>query len=213
MHNNIYLQLNKYKQLASTTIGSEQWRRWGAGQGRGRLVVGLLRGAVVGGVVAGLVRNGLAWRDLRAVLRWRGFRAAGWGRGGACTPWRGSCAAGWRRGGTCAPRWGGAVARFSRGGLALKSGLHAVLGRRRNSVTARLAHRDRVVAADLRVAKGGGGGHGLRVATWRRRGLARLEGWDMGVGIMWWRGGGVEDLACGVKRVSVTLVKKGRKKE
>ena len=49
--------------------------------------------------------------------------------------------------------------------------------------------RDRVVAADLPVAKGGGGGHGLRVATWRRRGLTRLEGWDMGVGIMWWRGG------------------------
>ncbi len=43
-------------------------------------------------------------------------------------------------------------------------------------------------------------------------GLARLEGRDMGVGIMWWRGGGVEDPACGVKRVSVTLVKKGTKK-
>ncbi len=37
-----------------------------------------------------------------------------------------------------------------------------MLGRRRSSVTASLAHRDRVVAADLRVAKGGGGGHDLR---------------------------------------------------
>ncbi len=26
---------------------------------------------------------------------------------------------------------------------------------------------------------------------WRWRGLARLEGQDMGVGIMWWRGGGL----------------------
>jgi len=112
------------------------------------------------------------------------------------------------------PRWGGAMARFSRGGLASKSGLHAVLGRRQSSVTASLAHRDRVVAADLHVAKGGGGGHDLRAARRRwRRGLARLEGRDMGVGIMWWRGGGVEDPACGVKRVSVTLVKKGTKKK
>src|SRR6266702_3786597 len=126
MHNNIYLQLNKYKQLASTTIGSEQWRRWGAGRGRGGLVVGLLRGAVVGGVAAGLLRNGLAWRDLRAVLRWRGFRAAGWGRGGACTPWR-----------------------------------------------------------------------GLRAARRRRWGLARLEGRDMGIGIMWWRGGGLRSRRVG----------------
>ena len=85
-----------------------------------------------------------------------------------------------------------------------------MLGRRRSSVTASLAHRDRVVAADLHVAKGGGGGHDLRAA--RRWGLARLEGRDIGVGIMWWRGGGVEDPACGVKRVSVTLVKKGTKK-
>src|SRR6266702_7276777 len=99
MHNNIYLQLNKYKQLASTTIGSEQWRRCGAGRGRGGLVVGLLRGTVVGGVAAGLVHNGLAWQDLCAVLRWRGFRAAGWGHGGACTLWRGSCGGGWGGGG------------------------------------------------------------------------------------------------------------------
>src|SRR6266581_370285 len=96
------------------------------------------------------------------------------------------------------------VARFSWGGLASKSGLHSVLGQRQSSVTASLAHRDRVVPADLRVAKGGGGGHDLRAA--RRRGLARLEGRDMGVGIMWWRGGGVEDPACGVKRLSVTVV-------
>ena len=103
-----------------------------------------------------------------------------------------------RRGGTCVPRWGGAVARFSRGGLASKSGLHAVLGRRRSSVTASLAHRDRVVAADLRVAKGGGGGHDLRAARRRwRRGLARLEGRDMGVGIMWWRGGGLRSRRVG----------------
>src|SRR6266702_4779135 len=128
------------------------------------------------------------------------------------------CRGGWRRGGALVQRVGVAglercveVARFSRGGLGSKSGLHAVLGRRQSSVTASLAHRDRVVAADLRVAKGGGGGHDLRAA--RRRGLARLEGRDMGVGIMWWRGGGVEDPACGVKRVCVTLVKKGTKKK
>ena len=58
-------------------------------------------------------------------------------------------------GGTCVLHWGGAVARFSRGGLAPKLGMHAVLGRRRSSVTASLACRDRVVAADLCVAKGG----------------------------------------------------------
>jgi len=80
-----------------------------------------------------------------------------------------------RRGGARVRRVG-AVARFLRGGLAPKSGMHAVLGRRQSSVAASLAHRDRVVAADLRVAKGGGGGHGLRAA--RRRGLARLERWS-----------------------------------
>src|SRR6266702_4038926 len=151
----------------------------------------------VGGGAFAWRRGG--WRRGGARAQRVGGAGEGWGGlwwgfcggGGGLAPWRGSCAAGWRRGGTCAPRWGGAVARFSRGGLALKSGLHAVLGQRRNSVAARLAHRDRVVAADLRVAKGGGGGHDLRVATWRRRGLARLEGWDMGVGIMWWRGGGL----------------------
>src|SRR6266702_2468227 len=44
---------------------------------------------------------------------------------------------------------GWCVARCSWGGLALKSGLHAVLGRRRSSVVVSLAHRDRVVPADL----------------------------------------------------------------
>ncbi len=66
-------------------------------------------------------------------------------------------------GGTCVLHWGGTVVRFSQGGLALKSGLHAVLGQHWSSVTASLAHRDRVVAVDLRVAKGGGRGHDLRV--------------------------------------------------
>ncbi len=42
-------------------------------------------------------------------------------------------------------------------------------------------------------------------------GLARLEGQSTGVGIMWWRGG-FEDPGCGIKRVSVTLVRKGMKK-
>ena len=144
-----------------------------------------------------------------------------------------------RRGRTCMPRWGGAMARFSRGGLASKSGLHAVLGRRQSSVTASLAHRDRVVPADLRVAKGGGGGHGLRAA--RRRGLARLEGWSekerkkkkrnkhnftcvpangamaaaglAGLrGEARWRGGGFENPACGEKR-SLQWSEKKRKKE
>src|SRR6266702_2495770 len=115
--------------------------------------------------------------------------------GGGVFAWRHG---GWRRGGARAQRVGMAgharcveVARFSRGGLGSKSGLHAVLGRRRSSVAASLAHRDRVVPADLRMAKGGGGGHGLRAARRRRWGLARLEGRDMGIGIMWGGGGGV----------------------
>jgi len=66
-------------------------------------------------------------------------------------------------GGTCVLHWGGAVARFSRGGLASKLGLHTVLGWRWSSVMVSLAHHDRVVAVDLRVAKGGGRGHDLRV--------------------------------------------------
>ena len=67
------------------------------------------------------------------------------------------------RGGTCAPRWGEAVARFSWGRLALKLGLHTMLGQHQSSVTASLAHHDRVVAADLHVAKGGGRRHDLHV--------------------------------------------------
>src|SRR6266702_5096710 len=86
---------------------------------------------------------------------------------------------------------GWCMARFSQGRLALKSGLHAVLGWRRSSVVVSLAHRDRVVPADLRVVKGGGGGHGCHLARRWWWGLARLEGWDMGIGIMWWRGRGL----------------------
>ncbi len=91
------------------------------------------------------------------------------------------------------------MARFSRGGLALWWGLHAVAGWRHSRARVRwvgavvglarhgevfvrrvgvvvgLARRDKVVATDLRVAKGGGGGYGLRAAR-RRQGLARLEG-------------------------------------
>jgi len=114
-------------------------------------VVRLLRGTVAGGIVAGLVCNGLAWWDLSTVLRWQGFRTAvGVVEGLACC------------GRTCAPHWGGAMVRFSWGRLVSKSGLHAMLGRHRSSVTVSLAHCDRVVAVDLRVAKGGGGGHDLR---------------------------------------------------
>ena len=84
------------------------------------------------------------------------------------------------------------MARFSQGGLASKLGLHTMLGWHQSSVTASLVHCDRMVAVDLRVAKGGGGGHNLHVARQRwQQGLARLEGRDMGVGIMWWRGGGL----------------------
>ena len=64
-------------------------------------------------------------------------------------------------GGTCVLRWGGAMARFSWGGLASKSGLHAMLGWCQSRVTASLVHCDRVVAVDLCMAKGGGGGHDL----------------------------------------------------
>ncbi len=51
--------------------------------------------------------------------------------------------------------------RFSWGRLASKSGLHAMLGQHWSSVTVSLVHCDRVVAADLHVVKGGGGGHDL----------------------------------------------------
>src|SRR6266702_3038992 len=152
-----------------------------------------------------------------------GCRARSRRVGGGAFAWR---RGGWRRGGARAQRVGGAglarcvevarfsrggwgawrglraalgwrVARFSRGRLASTSGLHAMLGQRRSSVTASLAHRDRVVPADLRVAKGGGGGHGLRAARRWRWGLARLEGRDMGIGIMWWRGGGLRSRRVG----------------
>src|SRR6266702_8884681 len=92
---------------------------------------------------------------------------------------------------TCVTHWGGAVARFLQGGLALKLGLHTVLGWHRSSVTVSLVHCDRMVAADFRVVKGGGRGHDLHVVRWQWQwGLVRLEGQDMGVGIMWWRGRG-----------------------
>ncbi len=97
-------------------------------------------------------------------------------------------------GGTCVPCWGGTLVRFSWGGLASKLGLHAMLGQHWSSVTASLAHHDRVVAVDLHVAKGGGGGHDLCVG-----GVVERQGFD--------------DPACGVKRVSVTLVRKGMKKK
>src|SRR6266702_3747216 len=112
-----------------------------------------------------------------------------WRVGGGAFAWR---RGGWRRGGACAQRVGVAglarcveVARFSRGGLGSWWGLHVV---------ASLAHRDRVVPADLRVAKGGGGGHGLCAARQRWWGL---EGRDMGIGIMWWRGGGLRSRRVG----------------
>ena len=98
---------------------------------------------------------------------------------------------GWGHGGACV-RQVGTVVRFSWGRLASKLGLHAMLGWCQSSVTVSLVHCDRVVAVDLHVAKGGGGGHNLHAARqWWWQGLARLEGQDMGVGIMWWRGGGL----------------------
>ena len=90
------------------------------------------------------------------------------------------------------------MARFSQGRLALKSGLHAVLRQLQSSVMASLAHCDRMVAVDLHMAKGGGRGHDLQAVRWQwQQGLARLEGWDMGVGIMWWRGRGLRTWCVG----------------
>ncbi len=89
--------------------------------------------------------------------------------------WQGFRVVGWHCGGACMPWQGLCEAGWCHG--------------KQSSVTVSLACRDRVVAVDLHVAKGGGGGHGLHVARWQ--GLARLEGWDMRVGIMWWRGGGL----------------------
>ncbi len=74
------------------------------------------------------------------------------------------------------------MVRFLWGGLALKSGLHAVLGWHQSSVTASLAHRDRVVAADLCVAKGGGRGHNLCVGGGGRD-LQGLRGRIWGLGL------------------------------
>jgi len=55
-----------------------------------------------------------------------------------------------------------------------------------------------MVAVDLHVVKGGGRGHDLRAVRWQWQwGLARLEGQDMGVGIMWWRGGGLRTQCVG----------------
>src|SRR6266702_1388242 len=59
-----------------------------------------------------------------------------------CTWWVGVVVGFTCCGGTCEPHWSGAVARFSQGGLALKSGLHAVLGWHWSSVMASLAHHD-----------------------------------------------------------------------
>ena len=88
------------------------------------------------------------------------------------------------------------MVRFSQGGLVLKLGLHAMLGWHWSSVMARLVHCDRVVAADLHIVKGGGRGHSLCVVMWQW-GLARLEGQDMGIGIMWWRGRGLRSWCVG----------------
>src|SRR6266571_5095276 len=153
--------------------------------------------------VAGLARCVEVARFSRGGLgSWWGLHAVAGLVCGGLAPWRDLRAAlGWR------------VARFSRGGLASKSGLHAVLGRRRSSVAASLAHRDRVVPADLRVAKGGGGGHGLRAARRRRWGLARLEGRDMGIGIMWWRGGGLRSRRVGERGSLQHWSEKKRKEE
>ncbi len=114
-------------------------------------------------------------------------------------PWQGFCVVLWWGGvavrlmcsGACVQRVGiaglarrgrahvwqvGTMARFSQGGLVPKLGMHAMLGWCRSSVAASLARCDRVVAADLRVAKGGGGGHGLHAV--RQWGLVRLEEWS-----------------------------------
>ncbi len=72
-----------------------------------------------------------------------------------------------------------------------------MLGQHQSSVMASLAHHDKVVPVDLHVAKGGGGGHSLHAARQWQWGLARLEGWDMGIGIMWWRGRGLRSQCMG----------------
>src|SRR6266702_7786018 len=152
--------------------GAFAWRRGGWRRGGARAqqvgVAGLVRCVEVARFLCG--RLGLWW-GLHAV--------AGLVCGGL-VPWQDLRATlGWH------------VVRFSWGRLASKSGLHAMLGRRRSSVMVSLAHRDRVVPADLHMAKGGGGGHSLWAARRRWGGLARLKGQDMGIGIMWWRGGGL----------------------
>ncbi len=112
--------------------------------------------------MAGLARCVEVVRFSRGGLgSWWGLHAVAGLMCGGLAPWQDLRAAlGWH------------VVRFLWGGLASKSGLHAVLGWCRSSVVASLVHCDRVVPADLRVAKGGGGGHGLRAVRRQRWGLA-----------------------------------------
>src|SRR6266702_1675086 len=91
-----------------------------------------------------------------------GCRAGSRRVGGGAFAWR---CGGWRHG-RARVRWVGAVVGLAR---------HGEVFVRRVGVVVGLACRDKVVATDLHVAKGGGGGDGLRVAR-RRQGLARLEG-------------------------------------
>ncbi len=101
--------------------------------------------------------------------------ASWWGGVRTCVPWQGFCGVGWHCGGAHV-WWVGTMARFSQGGLAPKLAMHAMLGQCWSSVVASLVHCDRVVAADLCMAKGGGRGHSLCAVRWW--GLARLEGWS-----------------------------------
>jgi len=72
-----------------------------------------------------------------------------------------------------------------------------------------LVHSDGVVvAADLHVAKM----EAARLACSKAEGLARLKGQGNGGGDYVMERWGFEDLMCGVKRVSVTLVRKETKK-
>ncbi len=95
---------------------------------------------------------------------WQGFHVEGWHCGGACMPWWGLCAAGWHHDEVFMGQVGAEVGHACCVGMVLEQFM------------ASLACHDRMVAADLHMVKGGGGGHGLCVV--RQQGLVRLEGWS-----------------------------------
>src|SRR6266702_6526582 len=150
------------------------------------------------GIAVGWQQQGLVFHV--GVAPQQGLCMAGWQCWGLAfhvevVPQQGLCMAGWYHGGPCMPCWDGVMVVLACGKLAL---------------WADLVHSDGVVvAADLHVAKM----EAARLACSKAEGLARLKRQGHGGGDYMVERWGFEDLMCGVKRVSVTLVRKEMKKE